>query len=80
MAASQWEYLEVYVFPDPEEWMDSTGRVGKMPMVHTRTAAYRWPTSAEALNTLGAEGWELVGIVTASQGYRLLLKRPQGLS
>ena len=30
------------------------------------------------LNALGAEGWELVGLVQDEEGYLLVLKRPRG--
>ncbi len=68
----QLEYLTVTVFsygPGKGEsgWKDSMGRSGRIDEV------------PGMLNDLGAQGWDLCGVVSAnplSYGYELFLKRP----
>ncbi len=67
---AKWEYLEVYVLPSGV-WTDNTGRTGAPTRLYNG-----WVTSATLLNELGAEGWELAGVVPSDGAYRLLLKRP----
>ena len=64
----QWEYLQVAVHE--HHWHDGRGRGGKL-----RAAG----DSQAALEDLGLEGWELVGIASGqfSSTYRLFLRRPK---
>ncbi len=67
----QWEYLELIYLGSEGVWLDSagvTGRVGRVRQTHTLT---------DKLNELGAQGWELTGVLSIDEAYyRLIFKRP----
>lgn len=69
-----WEYVEVYVDVNNSAWRDSRGNVGDLRARHYRFAP------DELLDELGADGWELVGVVPIGAGghsYGMFLKRPR---
>ena len=74
----RWEYHEVFVAG--LRWGDSVGRYGEVPRGVEIGA--RFPvqgTMMSAANELGAEGWELVGVISTNDlnHYRLVFKRPK---
>jgi hypothetical protein len=72
----QWEYLDVYIIRDT--WADSAGREGQFPRLPQKGwGAYIVPTPVS--NELGAQGWELTGVVPGAgvDIYILLFKRPR---
>jgi len=68
----RWEYLELVYLGLEAQWMDSngeSGRVSRVRQTHMLT---------DRMNELGAQGWELVGVVGIDeQYYRLIFKRPK---
>jgi hypothetical protein len=76
--SQRWAYLEVYVFGD--DWADSTGRTGTLPAAPTpEHPQFRPHTLVPVLDALGAERWEVAGVVaTNTNNYHLILKRPAG--
>ena len=79
----EWAYLEVYVdlgSMRAGQWIDSTGRSGKLPKVQIgggwlNRAEYLF--SAPLCNELGADGWELTDVVEYGDGSRLFFKCPR---
>jgi hypothetical protein len=72
----QWEYLEIAV--SSEYWVDSSGNVSQLPLVTPQ----KWKTGSHwstglLLNQLGAEGWELTGVVSQDSTYKFVFKRPK---
>lgn len=74
---TRWEYREVFVNHQYGWWMDQHGQLGKLAAVRTPARGeYRFATPL--LEELGAEGWELAGVVgEADREQRLYFKRPR---
>lgn len=68
----QWEYLELIYLGNEGAWLDSDGVTGKVARVR------QTHTLADKLDELGAQGWELAGVLSVDEAYyRLLFKRPR---
>lgn len=79
----RWEYLEAYVQADV--WHDSRGQIIKLEprRVPVRGITAQYAALTEILNQLGAEGWELVAVVSVEAPYaalRLFLRRAIGMA
>ena len=70
-----WEYLQVAV--SGGKWVDSTGRLGELPKVHTKN--FLLHNAASLLNQLDTESWELTGVAGSQTdaSYTFFFKRPK---
>ena len=66
----RWEYFELVYLGTNGEWLDSMGEIGKVGRMRQTHML------ADKMNELGADGWELVGVVGVDEAYyRLIFKR-----
>jgi hypothetical protein len=73
----QWDYLEAYVYQD--EWVDTSGRRARLGQKLKVRDTVVYFSSADLLQNLGAEGWELVNVAYVDMTlYRMFLKRRRG--
>jgi hypothetical protein len=74
----QWEYFEVLLDARRGLWLDANGESGELTHVEYGSGrlAEEHLFMAAVLQGLGAQGWELVGVVPHSAGEKLYLKRP----
>ena len=70
-----WEYLQVAV--SGGKWVDSTGRLGELPKVHTKN--FLLHNAASLLNQLDTESWELAGVAGSQTdaSFTFFFKRPK---
>ena len=68
-----WEYLQVAV--SGGKWVDSIGRLGELPKVHSKN--FLLHNAASLLNQLDTESWELVGVAGSQTdaSYTFFFKR-----
>lgn len=60
----KWEYLEVYI--SGSDWHDSSGNTGKLDAVTVGKIDNYFYNSTPVLNELGRSGWELEGMMHAT--------------
>ena len=72
---AKWEYLQVAV--SGSRWVDSTGRIGELPKVHSKN--FLLNNAASLINELDAENWEVAGIAGSQTdvSYTLFFRRPR---
>ena len=72
----RWEYYQMTIFQG--EWWDSAGSSGKLRQVGSaRMAGNTFYDAVPTLDSLGAAGWELVGMAGTMGDCVLFFKRPK---